>query len=531
MASEKVIVFRTSGSEELLQDPTEARKALEAIDIRLTNKPISLLQHKIYNVWIAFAQSTSNAADIRVFEFPLSEVMELCGFDSHNHAYFIDAAREMLDLRVEYNSLGRHFTQHAPPVAASATRARRGAARPALKWAAAQLVSFIEIDSSANLMRIEFPDILRKEILRPDFYRSIDLGKQRLFTSRAGLTLYEYVLRFAAEQATPWLPWENYSMLLSGAAEPHKTFREYSKMLQRAIEQVNAHHDSHQIHAEFTKRGRAIEKMRIVIALRHQNALRFDATPTPPAPELLRALAALGLNAREATALATRHPRAYLDAQIAYTRRRLADRDRGMVKVPAAYLRSAIQGNYAGYVERAPGAEVIALPARAQPPASHARNDESPIAPSRTVTLTVDNHPATTPSEPRAQATGAQPPTRTVPAQPRDQSVGARSSVEPTGARPIGNLTRQALEAIGLRAQPGEPRAPAPGDAFARVRAWYAALDAERRADLAQRFLAATTPIVRKVLESKGLASPVAANAFYGWLRERGHPEQDPTGA
>ena len=346
-----LMIVRSNGADERFVDPTEAKKALEAIDMRFTNRPISLLQHKIYNVWVAFAQSTVNAAQVRVFEFPLSEVMELCGFDSNNHSYFIDAARAMMELRVEYNSMNRRAQQPTNLEAPKLTKPRRKRSPETVRWSAAQLVSFIAIDSGLNVMRIEFPEVLRNEILRPDFYRTIDLRKQRRFSSRAGLALYEYVLRYAAEQRTPWLEWESYSLLLSGSIEPHKTFREFSKMLQRAMEQVNAHHDSHNVHAEFTKRGRAIGKMRIVISLKHQNTLGLDELEAP-SPEVVRALLNLGLTTSDAANLSAGHPRAYMEAQIAYVQRRLSDRGRNPIKVPAAYLRAAVAGNYADYVVR-----------------------------------------------------------------------------------------------------------------------------------------------------------------------------------
>lgn len=350
MSTSVVTLIRPSGTERLLEDPTEARKALESIDIRLTNRPITLLQHKIYNVWVAYAQSTQDAESVRIFEFPLSEVMEVCGFDSNNHAYFIESARELLNLRVEYNSLGRYSHDvDAQAPTGGAKRGRKGraasAAPAAVKWAAAQLVSFIEVDSAANLMRIEFPEVLRKEILRPETYRVIDLSRQRLFTSRAGLALYEYVLKHASDKVTPWLRWETYSMMLSGSVQPHKTFREFSKMLNRAIEQVNAHHESHQVLPEFTKRGRAIENMRLQILLRHE---AIGQGTQAPSAEVVNALTALGLSSRDATQLAKSHPDHYLMAQVAYVRRRQSDTSKGSLKAPVAYLRAAIAGNYAG---------------------------------------------------------------------------------------------------------------------------------------------------------------------------------------
>ena len=344
MSAESMIVVLSENAEELLQDPVEARKALETIDIRVTNRPISLLQHKLYNVWIAYAQATVNSADTRIFEFPLTEVMEACGFDSHNTEYFISAAKQIFDLRVEYNSLDRQLLAVESLAPAKGKRQNKGPT----KWAAAQLISFIEIDSSINRMRVEFPEVIRQEILRPDKYRSIDLHVQAQFTSRAGLALYEYVLRYASEEATPWLPWETYSMLLSGAAEPHKTMREFSKMLKRAIEQVNAHHASHQIHAEFTKRGKAFHRMRIAINLRHQNHMSLSAPAALPA-EVLQSLRRMGLKDREIDEIARAHPLDYLQAHISYVQRRFNDRTKDRINVPGAYLRSALQANYAAH--------------------------------------------------------------------------------------------------------------------------------------------------------------------------------------
>ena len=342
-------------------DRKEARKPLQVIDIQLTNKPITLLQHKIYNVWIAFAQSTEDAQQVRIFDFPLLEVMELCGFDSNNRAFFIDAAKRLLDLRVEYASLERWLPSAADAAdsARSASLKRSQKAAPA-RWAAAQLVSFIEIDNANGRMRIEFPEVLRNKILRPDLYRVIDLRKQKLFTSRPALALYEHVLRFAGERATPWLDWRDYSVLLSGSVEPHKTYREFSKVMQRAVDQVNAHHDSHSVSVELELKGRAVAKLRFVIATRENLRAAVDEEPDHG---IITAMAALGVTPAAARTLARGHSREYLAAQIAYVAER---QRRGRVQVAGAYLRTAIAANYANY---APGARSGAFNAPLPAPA------------------------------------------------------------------------------------------------------------------------------------------------------------------
>lgn len=476
MSSDSMIVVLSEAAEDLLVDPVEARKALETIDIRVTNKPITLLQHKLYNVWIAYAQATANAADTRIFEFPLTEVMEACGFDSHNTEYFISAARQIFDLRVEYNSLDRQLLAVETPLTGKGKRA----GKTPTKWAAAQLISFIEIDSSVNRMRVEFPEVIRQEILRPDQYRSIDLQIQAQFTSRAGLALYEYVLRYASEESTPWLAWETYSMLLSGAAAPHKTMREFSKMLRRAIEQVNANHESHQIHAEFTKRGKAFHRMRIAIRLRHQTQLPFQTAATPLPATMSEAMRRMGLKEREIEAIARSHPQDYLQAHIVYVQRRFADRTRERIHVPGAYLRSALQGNYAGH--RVP--ELL----------------------------------------PPGTGTGAATPIGAAGATAGAAVTAAGSTTAGAALRLVTNngaMTAGATQAAEITAAANiEPRTAASND---EVRIWFGTLPEQRRTELARAFYDSVSPPIRKLIERSGMQSKLAASAFYGWLRDQGH--------
>lgn len=347
MSSHPFMVIRPSGVESMQQDPTQARKAIEMIDVRLTSKPITFLQHKVFNTWIAFAQSTTNAADTKVFEFPLSDVMEVCRFNSNNVAHFIEAAYGIYELSVEYGSLARTGTATLHDALPSKPKRGRRRVADTERLEATRLISSIVIDSARNLLRVEFPEDVRKEILRPDFYRTIDLAIQARFSSRAGLSLYEYVLRYAADKSTPWLEWERYSMLLSGSDQPHRTFREFSKMLKRAMEQVNAFHPTHDVHAEFTKHGRALRNMRLVIGIKLQGQLLQEGELPPKA--IMDGLISFGLREDEAKAIAQTYPVDYLAAQIAYVRRRINDPARKALHSAVAYLRACISGNYADY--------------------------------------------------------------------------------------------------------------------------------------------------------------------------------------
>jgi hypothetical protein len=214
-----------------------------------------------------------------------------------------------------------------------------------------QLIASIKVHSARNLIAVEFPNKVRELILRPEFYKVVNLEKQRLFSSRAALALYEYTLRYAGERATPWLRWEDYSVLLSGNTEPHKTYREFSKLLMRAAEQVNTHHDTHQVQVEVTKKGaRAIDKVRVAILLKHQANLPLEAIPEP-VPALLHALTDLGIAPEAARNMARAHPAAYVIAQLNYVR---GMQRKGRVRTAAAYFRQALNANFANWQQGDP---------------------------------------------------------------------------------------------------------------------------------------------------------------------------------
>jgi hypothetical protein len=378
--SAQQVIVRSSIADELAADPVEAKKALETIDIRMLNRPMGLLNHRLYNALIAFAQSVPKPED-NVFAFPLDEVMDLTGMGSSNNVeHFVETADQLMNFRVYYNAVSK--TEQSGPQrrlgldALDADRPKRRGRRPKGEEGppeldADQLIASIKVHSSRNLIAVEFPKKVRELILRPEFYKVINLDKQKLFSSRAALALYEYSLRYAGERATPWLRWEDYSVLLSGNTEPHKTYREFSKLLMRAVEQVNVHHDTHHVQVEVTKKGaRAIDKVRLSILLKHQANLPLESIPEP-SPGLLRAIADLGLAPESAINAARAHPSGYVIAQLNYVR---TMQRRGRVRTAAAYFRQALNANYANWKQgdteqqlelTLPGATVAMAPPKA----------------------------------------------------------------------------------------------------------------------------------------------------------------------
>jgi hypothetical protein len=295
------IEIRSAGAEDLVAEPSSAKKPLATIDIRLLNKPITFLQHRIYNTWIAFAQATRDAENTVRFTFPLNDVMELSGYtNTKDTRHFVESAEGIMGLHVKYDSISAAASP--PDVIEEAAAPKRRGRKPKLSgekgpsFHAIQLVSEVKIDPATNTMLVEWPSVIREQIIKPEVYRAVGLEKQTLFSTRAALALYECSLIYAGEGSTPKLTWQEYSSSLCGTVEPHKTFREFAKVLTRAVKQVNDHHDTHRVRAVAFKRSKAIEKLQFVIEPKEQGSLQFGDVPVPEG--LVKELAELGI-ARE----------------------------------------------------------------------------------------------------------------------------------------------------------------------------------------------------------------------------------------
>jgi len=325
------------------------RKALETIDIRVLNKPITLMQQRLYDVWLAFAQQYPQArrSGTEIFEFPLDKVIEATGQSSnYNRAHFDQTALSLMDLRVTY---GEFFGDEGGKGGKSGGDERRVRSRKRI--AGVQLVSFVEIDSSRNLMRVEFPEVIRKALLAPDRYWQLDLGVQRDLSSRTAITLYQVSRAFAQERGSPWLPWQEYSVFLSGDPEPHAQARDFVKVLSRAVPQVNATNTSHEIRVEFTKRGKQFDRMRVAVDLKRQGELDLQAGVAREVDQTILDLCAELRIPRDVLDqfLTAGVPHDYLKSQLLYCRGRSARRDQTPLTSTTAFFRASVQGNFSNY--------------------------------------------------------------------------------------------------------------------------------------------------------------------------------------
>ncbi|MCP3018291.1 replication initiation protein [Cupriavidus basilensis] len=313
-------------------DSAELRKAVEAITVRNTSSSgeISLIQRKAYNAMLQIAQKNRTGDEI-TFEVPISELESLVGHtNSNNREYLKQMARQLMDIKVEFDFKGE-------------SAGRKSA------WGIANMVAEVYISDDGQRIKWSFPPELAKRLLNPEVYNRIDMRMQNVFTSGSALTLYETVSRYYGFELRETFRehWTAWSVILSGAPKPHAQFRDFNKMLMRAMEQVNAHETRFSIELHLSKRGRKIDKLWFVLKEKEQSQLPLESQATMVSELVMKSLMTLGLTDNEITLLAMEHDEDYLLAQAEFTSKRMSKSGMDPITHPKGFFQSAVENNYA----------------------------------------------------------------------------------------------------------------------------------------------------------------------------------------
>lgn len=334
----KVVVVKESSEQS--DRPVELRKAPEAITIRnmSTSGEITFLQRKAYNVMLHIAQKNRQEDEI-TFEVSVTEFASLVGHTSaNNREYLKEIARQLASIQAEFDFRG------------DASGQRKSS------WGIANMVAEVYITEDGQKIRFSFPPELAKKLLDPEIYNRIDMRMQNVFTSYSALTLWETVSRYHgfAQRETFHEHWTTWSVLLSGSKTAHSQFRDFNKMLLRAVDQVNAHEQRFKIVLHLSKRGKKMDKMWFVLENSDQAQLPMEGLPAIVGEELLKRLRAFGLQDEEITATAMRFDEEYLLAQADYTDKRIKKKGAEPVASPKAFFMASVENNYADAPRRPP---------------------------------------------------------------------------------------------------------------------------------------------------------------------------------
>jgi hypothetical protein len=317
----------------------ELRKANQALTVRnRSSEDISFLARKAYNVMLQIAQETMAATgdDQRVtFETTLKDFERRVGHTTPNgREYLKQILRQLASIQVEFDY-----------------RSTRPATAGEVKsWGIANMVAEVYIDEDTATLRWSFPPELSKKMLDPALYNLIDLRTLMMFTSHSALALYEICSRYFM---TPSLRtfqdhWTGWSILLSGSREAHKTYREFNKMLTRALAQVREVSPNYEIVPFFTKTGRRVNNLWFQITPVKQPSLLGASPPSAISKELEMRMSELGLPKDDIATLMARFDEEYLLAQLDYTKQRAENKKQEPIASVTGFFMKACEKNFAG---------------------------------------------------------------------------------------------------------------------------------------------------------------------------------------
>jgi Initiator Replication protein len=150
------------------------KKAVDTLAIIPTNRKISLLARKVYNVMIYYAQKQG---DREIYRVRLRDVINAIEFNSNNTEVLKEHLRQMVMTKVEWQSPTRG----------------EGA-----RWGVSGLISHAELISEGGevLMEWSYAPKLKQAILDPQRYARFSLAMQIGLRTSAALVLYEICSRY-----------------------------------------------------------------------------------------------------------------------------------------------------------------------------------------------------------------------------------------------------------------------------------------------------------------------------------------------
>lgn len=305
----------------LPETPDPFRKAVQVVHSK-PRAPMSLLQHKLANVWLKNAMATQ-ADDQGWYTIPIRTMAVDVGFDSNNREYLKQSAEQLMRIVFEWDVVA---PQHKRVL-----------------WKASVL--FPEVEIRPDILRYQISRQLRDHVLDPDMYALIDMNVVRKFRRAASVPIYEFCVRFEKIKITAELQWQEFRDMVLGDHTESKAYAEYKyfkqKVLNPCMAEINAESNVSIALLE-TKIGRRINTIRFSVERKPEGSAEDVALPDEQHLELVGEMVRLGLPQSEAKKLMRNHKPLDVRAAVDFTKKRNADKRATKLENPAAYFRQAL---------------------------------------------------------------------------------------------------------------------------------------------------------------------------------------------
>ena len=225
-------------------------KCVEAVHI--TNS-INLVQRKLINGLLLNAYYELPNLSISTHRIPVTQLVNLIGYDSKNIPYLRDLLKALTSTVIEWDIMNEAGKR---------------------EWGVSALLASADIID--GVCTYAYSPHLRAKLFNPQFYVLLDIDIVRRFQSGYALALYENCARYRRLGQTPSFPIDVVRSLL-GARDPY--YDDYRKLnervIQPALREVNAVTDL-TLTIEVKREARQVTEIRFLIGSNPQQAMQIE---------------------------------------------------------------------------------------------------------------------------------------------------------------------------------------------------------------------------------------------------------------
>lgn len=311
--------------------PSSVRKAHEAIAITPKSGKLTLLTRKLYNAQLIAAQKQGK--DRETYRSPLKDIVANASYDSKDIELIKQHLRQMIQTKVEWNSLGEDDNR---------------------RWGVSVLLAEAEIieDKATGMTQLEwsYPPKLKARLLDPSVYARISLQFMNKLRSGQAFSLYEICARYCGSpgMVTNRATWEWWRPVLTGVPDDSpdvKGYREYKifkrDVIKPAISEVNSMTDL-TVELIEHKAGRRVVEIQFGVAKKVQSALPFGDAPLFDMA-LLSQLMSLGASQADAEHIYVETEEGTLRAALKEVARRQSNKKLPPLGSPWAYFKTLLK--------------------------------------------------------------------------------------------------------------------------------------------------------------------------------------------
>jgi len=314
------------------QEPEILKKPVQAIHMAITGGIQNKTQRLAFNAMLKHAleeHARNPTQNVETYSMSRVELMRIIDYTSPNRKHLKDALTQMQKLTVQWDFL----KQDGDAI-----------------WASCVLLPFVGFDR--DRVYYSYAPQIKPLLFDSKIYARLDLRIQRVFRLDPSAALYEWVNRFRTNPSkrTNEMPWEDWRWVIYGEVNEKSVLNEY-KMFKReklkpAIAEINEKSDLNIELIENKDGGRSVKYLQFIVEEKSVFRLESDAAQEERA-EWEKRLEDLGVSSRDRKKILSTYTVDVIDAHYRFTMDRVKDKGQAPIKSPGAYLKRALEGQYA----------------------------------------------------------------------------------------------------------------------------------------------------------------------------------------